>query len=810
MQHTFKHRMAILVFASLAMALIPRMACALGLGEIQSNTRIGQPFSARIPILHASTGELQGLSVSLANHAAYQNANLNEPDYLFSLKFSVAQGPHGPYVQVTSNKAVKLPFLNLLIRASWPSGQVTRQYTVLLNPPTFVSGSGAQQPISPASTPVSEKPAPAQQMTQQPVSRPNPPPGRATPATSGVSAGQVQQTQPVTTMPSSYTVRRGDTLWGIARRMRAGTGASVNQTMIAIYRANPQAFHGNINRLAAGRTLKVPTQNEITQIEAGEATRLVARQNREWRGAGASPQLAANGGVPEHPVPATAGQAAAEQAPPQAVAAPTSSSVSSQSAGKQAAMPETSGRVVLTTPEVTATKGAAAAPGSAVAGTAVTGAVGGAMGATGKTQASSTRGAANRVAGTGASAGGPVKVQNNAMAGMAAAKQSVSTGKAATVAKPKPNTENALNSVNSGGEQQGGLMYWLQRPSGWIVIAAIILILIAIALLVLRRHHKAAEQQAPLVTIGGEHEAEGQETESEADADDDIEAKENPDDIGIATYLGGSSLDVNKVDAIDEADLHIGFGDYDKAAQILREGIERQPQRHELRRRLLDVFFAAGEGEAFAAEARNYSKETAGSADWQEVVAMGRQLCPQDEFFTDNAGAPDTTAEQAEDRLGENFADLDLDRLKRDDDEGEEQDEFERTMDELSTFIETYVPASAETPVALQLPPDEIATETQTKPETDDESTPEDEPLDFHLDDEDLPPAASGSTLESETADEEEMDEPGNMVDTKLDLARAYIDMGDADSARGVLEEVVDEGDETQSGEARHLLESLD
>lgn len=822
MQHSLKLRMAILVFASLAMAVVPSIAWALGLGEIQSDTRIGQSFSAQIPILNASTGELQGLNVGLADHAAYQNANISEPDYLFSLKFSVAQGPKGPYIEVTSNKPVKLPFLNLLVRASWASGQVTRQYTVLLNPPTFVSGSGAQQPVNTVNTPVPAKSVPVQPAAQQPAPEPVSPPVKAMPAASVAPAAQpVRETPHVASMPSSYTVHKGDTLWGIARQLHDGTGATVNQTMIAIYRANPQAFHGNINRLDAGRTLKVPTQSEIAQVEAEEATRLVARQNNQWRAAGSAPQVAANSGVPEQPVPATTGQAASEAAPPQPVVAPTSSSVSTQAAGAQAAKPETSGRVVLTTPEVTAAKSVAAAPGSsAVASTAVAGAAG-VMGTTQEARASATRGATTAMAGTGASAGGPVKVQSNAMAGMAAAKQSVTASKAVTAAKPNskfntPNSVNSINSVNSvntsGQEQGSGLMYWLQQPSGWIVIAAIVLVLIAILLLILRKRRQAAEQPVPLATMGGEHEADGHVDEfgmeSDVEAVDglsDLEGRESLDDIGIATYLGGSSLDVNKVDAKDEADLHIGFGDYDKAAQILRDGIELQPQRKDLRRKLLDVLFAAGEGSAFAAEARNYSKEVDGATDWQEVASMGRQLCPNDEFFKDNGTTAESVAENAGDSGSDDFADLDLDRLGRDEDESKEQDEFERTMDELSTFIETYVPATAEPPVALQLPPDEVATEVGDTSETDAEPAVEDEPLDFHLDDEDLPPFTS-----DEATVEGMEDEPESMVDTKLDLARAYIDMGDAESARGVLEEVIDEGDETQSSEARRLLEGLD
>ncbi|HLB84055.1 MAG TPA: FimV/HubP family polar landmark protein, partial [Steroidobacteraceae bacterium] len=54
-------------------------------------------------------------------------------------------------------------------------------------------------------------------------------------------------------------------------------------------------------------------------------------------------------------------------------------------------------------------------------------------------------------------------------------------------------------------------------------------------------------------------------------------------------------------------------------------------------------------------------------------------------------------------------------------------------------------------------------------------------------------------------------DEPATMseVGTKLDLARAYIDMGDPEGARSILEEVLQEGSNTQKQEAQRLMSSL-
>ena len=55
--------------------------------------------------------------------------------------------------------------------------------------------------------------------------------------------------------------------------------------MIALFRANPAAFNGNINRLRAGSVLRIPELAEIEAISTGEATAEVARQTAEWSGA---------------------------------------------------------------------------------------------------------------------------------------------------------------------------------------------------------------------------------------------------------------------------------------------------------------------------------------------------------------------------------------------------------------------------------------------------------------------------------------------------------------------------------------------
>src|SRR5690606_698379 len=141
-------------------------------------------------------------------------------------------------VEASSTNPIVEPFLTFLIEARWSGGRMVREYTVLLDPPVFMPGPDVDAAPAQARPPAVDAPrqAPA------PVSRPAPPPaqvaepGTARPAVTG----------------SEYSVRRNDTLWAIAQQVRPDPELTTNQVMVALFRENPHAFDGNINRLRAG------------------------------------------------------------------------------------------------------------------------------------------------------------------------------------------------------------------------------------------------------------------------------------------------------------------------------------------------------------------------------------------------------------------------------------------------------------------------------------------------------------------------------------------------------------------------------
>ena len=265
--------------------LLPLTAGALGLGEITLRSALNQPFVAEIQVT-ADAEELSQLSVQLAPVATFERFGLDRPRYLEGLSFRVERDGARAVVRVTSSEPVSEPFISLLLDVAWPQGRLLREYTVLLDPPAFAGADPSPQPGSAApraprpEAPTAAGPSPASPAIRRAPEQPSAG-GRSSGGRSGASASGR-----ITSGPDgdSYgPVRSSETLWGISEQLRANSGASINQIMLALYRANPQAFAGNINVLRRGAILRVPQGNELAGIATRAATAEVQRQDDEWR-----------------------------------------------------------------------------------------------------------------------------------------------------------------------------------------------------------------------------------------------------------------------------------------------------------------------------------------------------------------------------------------------------------------------------------------------------------------------------------------------------------------------------------------------
>ncbi|HEY1139647.1 MAG TPA: FimV/HubP family polar landmark protein [Lysobacter sp.] len=285
--------------AGTALALLAMFASfgasALGLGQIEVKSKIGQPLVAEIPIITSDPSELEQLQAGLASPETFSRIGLRPPiGIIADLQFTQALDARGnPIIRVTSTQPVGEPLLTFLVEVDWGQGRLVREYSALVDTPRTVSA-----PLQPdISAPMVEAPAiierpaePSETIATEAPPEPEPvpsetPTGEPAPQETQAIAPQ-QQVAIAPARPvldgSDYEVRGGDTLSAIAARV--GNPGTLDQTMIALLRANPDAFiGGNINRLKAGAVLRMPGDNAMTELDAQQASAIVHSQIQEWR-----------------------------------------------------------------------------------------------------------------------------------------------------------------------------------------------------------------------------------------------------------------------------------------------------------------------------------------------------------------------------------------------------------------------------------------------------------------------------------------------------------------------------------------------
>ncbi len=131
--------------AAVSLALASGGAFGLGLGEIEMRSALNQPMNAEIRLTAVKPGELDGMIVQLASEDAFARAGLERSTVLRDLDFSVDNSGPEPVIRIISQRPVVEPFLNFLLEVDWPQGRMVREYTVLLDPPVFMTPSATDR-----------------------------------------------------------------------------------------------------------------------------------------------------------------------------------------------------------------------------------------------------------------------------------------------------------------------------------------------------------------------------------------------------------------------------------------------------------------------------------------------------------------------------------------------------------------------------------------------------------------------------------------------------------------------------------------
>ncbi len=227
---------------------LPCFSWAAGLGELKVISALGQPLRAEIELVSPEEGDARAVEAHIAPVDVFSRAGVEYNPLLAQIGVRILTRPDGrPYILLSSPEIVNDPYLDVLIDLSWPKGQIEREYTLLFDPPELAKSPSVSPPVS------------LHERRLEPKSPPSSP------------------------FKTEYgPVRRGETLGKIALATKP-EGVTLEQMLVALYQANDDAFIGkNMNRLEAGKILRIPEKTEIDAVSRHEADKVVKVQTADW------------------------------------------------------------------------------------------------------------------------------------------------------------------------------------------------------------------------------------------------------------------------------------------------------------------------------------------------------------------------------------------------------------------------------------------------------------------------------------------------------------------------------------------------
>ncbi|HEX5047004.1 MAG TPA: FimV/HubP family polar landmark protein [Gammaproteobacteria bacterium] len=621
----------------------PLGAWGLGLGDIELQSALNQPFHAQIVLVSATPDELAGLKIAIAGEDSFKRYGIERAGFLSQLQFRIVNDRSGRnLIEVSSRESIAEPFVDLLVEATWPRGRLLRQYTVLLDPPVLLPAPAAPTPVRPAETRRAEPAEPA-----APITRPAPPPAtRPQPAPAPVSPPASSSPAPVPRATSNSPegtygpVQRSETLWAIAERFRP-EGVSMNQMMVALFEANPQAFGGNMNVLRVGATLRLPQANDVQSVAVSTANAEVQRQTDEWQNR--SPRLVLvppTAVTPTEPARTSAPEPAAKpppartETPPPAPATEPAPAVADTGAAPDRRLLEVQDEQLRNLQAAAATD-----------------------------QATPPAPAANASPGVDVE---PPQVFTDETKPAADAAPAPAATVPSTPAAPAPAGTSLVSQI----------LGWVSSPFVLIGVGVAALLLAALWFVRRRRDEpedvtgrwealeaevddddvrKATERmrrQAPEESIVVEEQASRPRRAEAEPASDDTRLKPPPrapraaapapaPAVADETLSSQTVINLDQADPVAEADFHMAYGLYDQAAELVQKALDAAPNRRDLKLKLLEVFFVWGNKDAFLKAAQGLRKEIGQKpdADWDKVVIMGKQICPDERLFSEATAA---------------------------------------------------------------------------------------------------------------------------------------------------------------------------
>ena len=883
-----------ITFAVLAAALwlaAPLAAHSAGLGRINVLSSLGRPLNAEIE-LHSQPGE-QDLVARLASPEAFSRAGIELNPALLSVRFSVERRDGRQILRVTTTQPVNEPFLDLLVDLQWNSGRLLREYTVLLDPPEFKG----RQPIAaapapapkpaprPAPAPTESKPAPSVEAKPLPPEPAPPVVTPAPPASAAAAPAAPAEEKPAAPAPekpaaaapaapagaAAHEVQKGETLGAIAKK-NLPPGVSLNQMLVAIYRANEDAFiRGNVNLVRAGRILNIPDADSIGTVDRDEANRLVREhhgQFNEYRSRlaavpapaeAAAGQRDAAGRIepkPEAPPPAPAqDQVRLSKADPKKPATPGGRAArEDDQVARERELREAQSRVAdleknvsdlqkllemknQQLAELEKKAGTQAAPPSAAP-----------VPPTSKPAAK----APEKPAAKAPEAPQPAPAPPPAAKAPEAPKPAPPPGPVAEAPKPAPPAPAAKapekpaaqaakpkpkpKAVAAPPPEPSFLDEILANFEDPILLGGLAVVLLGLVgySAFLWRRKKAAQAKFQDSVLGAAAAGAVAGSAGEPGAPTVQPA------VSASVSQAPAGMEAEEVDPIAEADVYIAYGRDAQAEQILKEALAKDANRIAVHAKLLEIYANRKDTKAFEQTALKLKNLTNGAGpEWDKACALGRGIDPQNGLYGSGGdAAPAAAAAPVAAAAAAPTLDFDLGGASQNpaavpdislDETGKQLSGPSGVDIDLGTTAQTMAAAEQEKTVSSMDFNLDLGTTKSEAPAAPGEP-PAAEPssgLDFDLKLDDMPSAAPeeksappvdlgsisldlGTPSDAtEVAPQGSTDPKWQEVATKLDLAKAYEEMGDKNGARELLNEVMKDGDAAQKGQAEQLLAKL-
>ncbi|MCX7255304.1 MAG: fimbrial protein FimV [Polaromonas sp.] len=305
---------------------------ALSLGKITIQSALGEPLRGEIDVTDVNPAEASSLKVGLASAETFRAAGMDYPSSATGLEVKLLRrADNRPYLRLNSSRAITEPFMDLIVEANWDSGHVTRDYTMLFDPPRAIASSAPliaptvpmlSRPSVPVAGPVptvrptadlassktrdketpeatSSAPKPsadpadsAPERSASPADRTDPPAERAIapigrPVPQPAPAATARAPKPAKTLPDDSSseqviVKKGDTANKIAARNKPAD-VSLDQMLVALLKQNPNAFiGGNVNTIKSGAVLDIPKTETVSALSSTEARKIIVAQSKDF------------------------------------------------------------------------------------------------------------------------------------------------------------------------------------------------------------------------------------------------------------------------------------------------------------------------------------------------------------------------------------------------------------------------------------------------------------------------------------------------------------------------------------------------